>query len=530
MALKGRLSGVSILVFFVISAGLWTLGIAAEEQQSDPGIVICGKMTMTLNHKWSYLIPYIGPTECQPVLNASVDVFDDPDTAYTDWTGGVKFRFVIDIDDNTDLYYAVITAGATLEEKVSDYPPVYHKIDHRTTAHITPAGTEDTSIILEFATDTVSATDVTKNYRVTAGGRIQVSGYVFTYPSWNDSDTESDIIVANRSHSQWQQVVELLMVLPGPPYYIGDNLRLLGGVSTESGEGDPVSETEVCIVLATQRGFGSQTIYTETPPAGGGINEVFSIDNPMGAGILTISAYDKAKSEEYVFDEDGEEIKINLEVPEDWSTFGMYSIPCSEAQIPGLAAAYSVNLVSFNDFSGMVDLAVSGLPDATTAAFDIDPVPLPYEDHDTVHTYFHVFTTPSTPLGLHKFALIATCDTITRIDSIPLLVGSLDHLTSAEDIRRTPAAVPLLESHPNPFNPSVTITYDLPRDALIDISIFDVKGGHVAALRSGFETAGRHSIEWDGTNDRSVPVVSGVYFARLEYYGDAYIRKVVLIR
>ena len=373
MALKGRLSGVSILVFFVISAGLWTLGIAAEEQQSDPGIVICGKMTMTLNHKWSYLIPYIGPTECQPVLNASVDVFDDPDTAYTDWTGGVKFRFVIDIDDNTDLYYAVITAGATLEEKVSDYPPVYHKIDHRTTAHITPAGTEDTSIILEFATDTVSATDVTKNYRVTAGGRIQVSGYVFTYPSWNDSDTESDIIVANRSHSQWQQVVELLMVLPGPPYYIGDNLRLLGGVSTESGEGDPVSETEVCIVLATQRGFGSQTIYTETPPAGGGINEVFSIDNPMGAGILTISAYDKAKSEEYVFDEDGEEIKINLEVPEDWSTFGMYSIPCSEAQIPGLAAAYSVNLVSFNDFSGMVDLAVSGLPDATTAAFDIDP-------------------------------------------------------------------------------------------------------------------------------------------------------------
>lgn len=388
----------------------------------------------------------------------------------------------------------------------------------------------DTTIVLEFATDAVSETDVSKNYRITAGGRIQAHGAFLTYPAWNDSDIEHDVIVANRSHSEWQQVVDLMMVLGGPPYYIGDNLTVLGGVTTESGAGEPVSDTEVCIVLATQRGFGTKTLYTRTPPAGQAINETFSIDDPMGAGTLTISAYDKAKSDEYVFDEDGGEIKIDLEVPEDWSTFGMYAIPYNEVQIPGQIATYSVTLASFNGFSGDVDLSLSGLPDFTTAAFDTNPIPLPYASHDTVGTFFHIFTTPDTPLGLHKVALTATCDTITRMDSIPLLVGLPDQVISGEEPEPTPSAVPLLESHPNPFNPSVTITYDLPRDAVIDISIFDIKGGRVATLRAGFETAGRYSIEWRGTNDQNRPTASGVYFARLEYGGVAYLRKIVLIR
>jgi len=531
MSRKGQLAIICMLVIIMSSPGYWAPRLCAEEQQADPGIVICGKLNMTLNHSFSYLIPYIGPSSVEPVLKATVDVFDDPDIAYTDYTGGVKFRLVIDIDDNTNLYYAVITAGATLEEKVSDDPPVYNKIDHRTTMLVTPlADTKDTTIVLEFATDTVTELDVDKNYRITAGGRIQAHGAFFTYPAWNDSDIEDDVIVANRSHSLWQQVVNLMMVLPGPPYYIGDNLTVLGGITTESGAGEPVNDTEVCIVFATQRGFGTQTIYTRTPSGGQAINETFSIDNPMGAGMLTISAYDKAKSDEYVFDEDGDEIKIDLEVPDDWSTFGMYAIPYSEAQIPGQIVTYSVTLVSFNGFSGDVALSLSELPDFTTAAFDTNPIPLPYASHDTVGTYFHIFTTPDTPLGLHKVALTATCDTITRIDSIPLLVGLHDQVISADEIEPTPSAVPLLESHPNPFNPSVTITYDLPRDEIIDISIYDVKGGQVATLRTGFETAGRHSVEWRGTNDRQVPVASGVYFARLEYGGAAYIRKIVLIR
>ena len=505
--------------------------LCAEEQESDPGIVTCGKLNMTLNHSWNYLIPYLGPSSVEPVLKATVDVFDEPDIAYTDWTGGVKFRLVIDIDDNTNLYYAVITAGATLEEKVSDYPPVYNYIDHKTTFLVTPLGaTMDTTIVLEFAEDTVSELDGDKNYRITAGGRIQAHGAFLTYPAWNDNDIEHDVIVANRSHSQLQQVVNLMMVLPGPPYYIGDNLQLLGGVTTESGEGEPVSETEVCIVLATQRGFGTKTIYTRTPPAGQAINETFSIDNPMGAGTLTISAYDKSKSNEYIFDEDGDEIKIDLEVPEDWSTFGMYAVPYSEAQVPGQMVKYSVNLVSFNGFSGDVDLSLSGLPDFTTAVFTTNPVPIPYNGHDTVGTYLDIFTTPDTPLGLHKIALIATCGTITREDSIPLSVGLFEEVISAGRTEPTPSAVPLLEAHPNPFNPSVTITYDLPRDAFVDISIFDVKGAHVSTLRTGFETAGRHTIDWKGTNTRHVPVASGVYFACLEYSGTAYIRKIVLIR
>ena len=80
-----------------------------------------------------------------------------------------------------------------------------------------------------------------------------------------------------------------------------------------------------------------------------------------------------------------------------------------------------------------------------------------------------------------------------------------------------------LTNYPNPFNPETTIQFNLPQDAKISLAIYDAQGNRVTSLiDAGVFSAGLHSIQWDGTNQRGQSVASGAYFYRLQTNG--YIR------
>jgi len=86
-------------------------------------------------------------------------------------------------------------------------------------------------------------------------------------------------------------------------------------------------------------------------------------------------------------------------------------------------------------------------------------------------------------------------------------------------------------SYPNPFNPSVTIEYELPRRMRVSLTIYDAAGRRVCSLVEN-ETveAGRHSIAWDGSSDTGGRVASGVYFLRLHTPEGTSAAKMILIR
>ncbi|NOZ61692.1 MAG: T9SS type A sorting domain-containing protein, partial [Calditrichaeota bacterium] len=73
----------------------------------------------------------------------------------------------------------------------------------------------------------------------------------------------------------------------------------------------------------------------------------------------------------------------------------------------------------------------------------------------------------------------------------------------------------LQQNYPNPFNPTTTIAYNVPKDSKIQIEIYNLMGQKVKTLFSGFNAAGSHKIEWDGTNDVGKPLTSGVYLLTL---------------
>jgi len=101
-------------------------------------------------------------------------------------------------------------------------------------------------------------------------------------------------------------------------------------------------------------------------------------------------------------------------------------------------------------------------------------------------------------------------------------------------ITSAPAAVPqrpaLHPAYPNPFNPSTTIGFALPRSMRVTLSIHDVRGRTVATLVEGALGAGDHIRHWHGLDQQGQPVASGVYLVRLRGEGlDAH-RTVTLIK
>ncbi len=70
---------------------------------------------------------------------------------------------------------------------------------------------------------------------------------------------------------------------------------------------------------------------------------------------------------------------------------------------------------------------------------------------------------------------------------------------------------------PNPFNPSTTLTFDVPGTReRIDLIVYDLLGKKVKTLFSGKLNRGRFQQKWDGRNEAGLEMPSGVYFAVLK--------------
>jgi hypothetical protein len=86
-------------------------------------------------------------------------------------------------------------------------------------------------------------------------------------------------------------------------------------------------------------------------------------------------------------------------------------------------------------------------------------------------------------------------------------------------------------SYPNPFNPSVTIEYELPRRTRVNLTVYDAAGKRVCSLvENEMVEAGRHRIAWNGSNITGSRVASGVYFLRLHTPDGTSATKIILIR
>ena len=85
-------------------------------------------------------------------------------------------------------------------------------------------------------------------------------------------------------------------------------------------------------------------------------------------------------------------------------------------------------------------------------------------------------------------------------------------------------------NYPNPFNPITKLRYDLPKDAFVSITIYDMLGNVINNLVSGNQSSGFKSIKWNATNNQGVPVSAGVYLYKIQAGDFVETKKMVLLK
>jgi hypothetical protein len=101
-----------------------------------------------------------------------------------------------------------------------------------------------------------------------------------------------------------------------------------------------------------------------------------------------------------------------------------------------------------------------------------------------------------------------------------------ESVVGVEDISSSlPTRFRLYQNCPNPFNPSTTISYDLPVRSHVTLRIFNVLGQEVATLVNGEVGPGKHEVGWNAQR-----LASGVYAYRLNAGSFVETKKMVLSR
>jgi len=93
-----------------------------------------------------------------------------------------------------------------------------------------------------------------------------------------------------------------------------------------------------------------------------------------------------------------------------------------------------------------------------------------------------------------------------------------------------PISYKIYNSYPNPFNPITTIRYDLPEDAIVNITIYDMMGRVVKNMVNNMESAGYKSVRWNATNDAGFPVSAGIYLYMIQAGEFRQTKKMVLLK
>jgi len=88
----------------------------------------------------------------------------------------------------------------------------------------------------------------------------------------------------------------------------------------------------------------------------------------------------------------------------------------------------------------------------------------------------------------------------------------------------------LAQNYPNPFNPETFIEYDLPRTSTVELSVFNLEGKRVRTLVKSAQTAGAHSVTWNGRNDNGQSVASGIYLYQFKAGNHVAVKKMMLLR
>ena len=112
-----------------------------------------------------------------------------------------------------------------------------------------------------------------------------------------------------------------------------------------------------------------------------------------------------------------------------------------------------------------------------------------------------------------------------RVDAKVLSVEMATSEGNPIEVAQLPLTFRLGQNHPNPFNPTTDISFDIPEPSLVRIDVFNISGQRLVTLVDAEMEAGQHTIVWDARD-----YASGMYLYRLTAGNHVSTRKMILLK
>jgi hypothetical protein len=117
------------------------------------------------------------------------------------------------------------------------------------------------------------------------------------------------------------------------------------------------------------------------------------------------------------------------------------------------------------------------------------------------------------------------------VRSFDLVIGTPDFIGQSDVVQEVmPKVFALEQNFPNPFNAGTTFRFAVPKQEFVEIEVYNLLGQKVRSLVAGEMTAGKHTVNWDATDDFGREVSSGVYLINMSAGKFGQSRKALLLR
>lgn len=195
--------------------------------------------------------------------------------------------------------------------------------------------------------------------------------------------------------------------------------------------------------------------------------------------------------------------------------------------IPAGGGSFDYNVAVANN--GTTPATVDGwimvmLPDSTQYGPVLGPVNLTLAGGASVNRDRTQYVPAAAPPGVYTYqgyvgtypGTIYDSDSFTFTKSLAdggSYVGAWQNTGESfeNELVEIPTTFSMVEIHPNPFNPTATLTFTLVQTEQVKLSVYDLSGRRVAQLINGWREAGTHEVTFDASN-----LASGVYICYLE--------------
>jgi len=117
-------------------------------------------------------------------------------------------------------------------------------------------------------------------------------------------------------------------------------------------------------------------------------------------------------------------------------------------------------------------------------------------------------------------------------DSYMKFLAELSKLSgeSLQSVQPPPHVLRIESNYPNPFNPETTISFSVPTDGKVLVTIYNIKGQKIKQLLNETMLTGKHAVIWNGTDSNGKSVSSGLYFAKIKQGNTHRIHKMMLMK